>query len=153
MGLNNVTIVFFVYSIFYCMALGTIKMSIAFMYFRILEGKRWKVVLWATQVLNVLVIISFLIGLFLSCHPLQRYWIYTYETYGECSDLWDWGGYYVGFNLFLDIWLMVIPSTYVFRTNLTRRMKISVVAMFCLGILYVVPAYLGVAYHPRRTLD
>lgn len=136
-NLDRVTIVFFVYEIIYCLALGLTKISIAFMYFRILEGRKYAIMLWGTQVLNVLVICSFLIGLFLSCKPLARYWIYSYDTGGECSDLWDWGGYYLAFNLLLDIWLIAIPSSYVCKTSLDQRTKGAVIAMFCLGIVWV----------------
>lgn len=129
------TIAFFVYEIIYCLALGFTKISITFMYFRILEGRKYTIILWGTQVLNVLVICSFLIGLFLSCQPLDRYWIYSYTIDGKCSDLWDWDGYYLSFNLFIDIWLIAIPSSYVWKTLLDWRKKLAVIAMFCLGLM------------------
>ncbi|CAN8100488.1 unnamed protein product [Discula destructiva] len=132
-GLDHITEVFFAYSIIYCTALGFTKISITFLYFRILDGKLYRWLLWCTQVFNVLLICSFLIGLFLSCNPLPRYWIYSYDIVGTCSDVWDWGGYYMGLNLLLDIWLITLPSHYVWRAVLDRRTKIGVIAMFCLG--------------------
>lgn len=149
-NLDRVTITFFVFEIIYCFALGMIKISITFMYFRILEGRRWKYVLWVTQVFNVLVISSFLIGLFLSCKPLARYWASSYDAGGNCPDLWNWNGYYLAFNLFLDVWLIAIPSSYVWKTSMERRNKIAVIAMFCLGLMYVPgPRRLGFPTLPR----
>lgn len=103
-GLDHVTEVFFAYEIVYCTALGFTKMSIAFLYFRILDGKLYRWLLWITQAFNVLLMISFLVGLFLSCNPLPRYWIYSWDIVGTCSDVWDWGGYYMGLNLILEWW-------------------------------------------------
>lgn len=137
MGFDHVTEVFFAYSIVYCTALGFTKISIAFLYFRILEGKIYRWLLWGTQIFNVLLILSFLIGLFLSCDPLPRYWIYSYDIVGTCSDVWDWGGYYMGLNLLLDIWLIVLPSQYVWKVVMDRRTKLGVIAMFALGVVSV----------------
>lgn len=141
-NLDRVTITFFVFEIVYCFALGMTKISITFMYFRILEGRWWKYVLWGTQVFNVLVIGSFLIGLFLSCKPLAEYWASSWDAGGNCPDLWNWNGYYLAFNLFLDVWLIAIPSSYVWKTSLERRSKIAVIAMFCLGLMCVTALYL-----------
>lgn len=140
-NLDRVTITFFVYEIVYCLALGMTKISIAFMYFRILEGRWWSRVLWATQALNVLTILSVLIGLFLSCHPLDVYWASSWDAGGNCPDLWLWNGYSLGLNLFLDVWLIAIPSSYVWKTNLAWRSKFAVIGMFCLGLMYV-PGFL-----------
>lgn len=137
LNIDRVTITFFVYEIIYCLALGMTKISIAFMYFRILEGRWWSRVLWATQVLNVLTILSVLIGLFLSCRPLDMYWASSWDAGGNCPDLWLWNGYSLGLNLFLDIWLIAIPSSYVWKTNLARRSKFAVIGMFCLGLMCV----------------
>lgn len=85
----------------------------------------------------MLLICSFLIGLFVSCTPLPRYWIYSYDIVGTCSDVWDWGGYYMGLNLLLDIWLIVLPSQYVWKAVMDRRTKLGVIAMFGLGLMCV----------------
>lgn len=136
-NLDRTTITFFVYEILYCLALGMTKISIAFMYFRILEGRWWSRVLWATQAFNVLAILSVLIGLLLSCKPLDVYWASSWDAGGNCPDLWLWNGYSLGLNLFLDVWLIAIPSTYVWKTNLARRSKFAVTGMFCLGLVCV----------------
>lgn len=115
--------------------LGFTKISIAFLYFRVLDGKIYRWLLWITQIFNVLLILSFLIGLFLSCDPLPRYWIYSYDIVGTCSDVWDWGGYYMGLNLLLDIWLIILPSQYVWKTVLDKRTRFGVLTMFGLGLM------------------
>lgn len=136
-NIEKYTITFFVFEIVYFFALGMTKISITFMYFRILEGRRWKHVLWLTQLFNVLVMVCFLLALFLSCRPLLGYWAASFDGRSKCTSLWDWNAYYLACSLAIDIWLIAIPSVYVWKTNLAWRNKMSVIAMFCLGLVYV----------------
>lgn len=130
--------VFFAFEIIYGPALGSTKISITFMYFRILQDHRMKVILWATQVLNVLVIISFIFGLFFTCTPLDFYWTYSKVVVGgTCPDVWMYGGYYVAFNIFLDVVLIFLPSQYIWKNILDTRARIGIIAMFCLGLMCV----------------
>lgn len=147
MGLDHVTEVFFFYEIVYCLSLGITKMSIAFLYFRILDRKIYRWLLWITQIFNVLVMLAFLIILFLSCTPIQRYWISSYEIEGTCSGfVWEWGGAYMGLNLLLDVWLIALPSHYVWKTVMDFRTKMGVVFMFAMGGLCV-------SIHPSSSED
>lgn len=142
-NLNRVTQIYFVHRIIYALALGAVKISVAGMYFRILEGRSFRYALWATQVLNVLVIVSFLISLGFACIPLRAYWAYTYDvTDSVCPDFWDWGGYYMAFNLILDVVLIALPSGYVWRTLMDLKTKIGVIVVFGLGVLFVFVRFL-----------
>lgn len=141
-NLDRVTQTYFVHRIIYALALGTVKISVAGMYFRILKGLYFRYALWATQVLNVLVIVSFLVSLGFACIPLKAYWAYTFDVEGsDCPDFWDWGGYYMAFNLILDVVLIALPSGYVWRTMMDLKTKIGVIVVFGLGVLYVLISF------------
>lgn len=115
--------------------MGAIKMAIVFLYFRILEGRKSRILLWATQVANFLVMISFIIALGFACRPIWSYWAYSFDVKGStCPDLWDARGYYTGFNLALDIWIMVVPVYTISRLQLDTKTKLGIISMFCLGI-------------------
>lgn len=135
--LDALTEVFFAFELIYAIALGLTKISLTFLYLRILEDRRLRIVLWATQALNVLVIISYICGMFTSCTTLAAYWTFSYVIDGSsCPDLWNYGGYYTGFNIFLDVWLIILPAQYVWKNMLDARARIGVIAMFCFGLVY-----------------
>lgn len=134
-NIDDASIAFFVFKVFYALAMGTTKMAVVFLYFRILDGRRSHIMLWGTQAANVLVMASFIIALGFSCRPIWAYWAYSYDVEGaHCPDLWDWDGYYTGFNLALDVWMIVVPAWKVWHLKLDKRAKLGVLAMFCLGV-------------------
>lgn len=111
-------------------------MSIVFLYFRILDGRRGRLLLWGTQVANFLVMASFIISLGLSSRPSWSHWAYSHDVErSHCPDTWDWDGYYTGFNLVLDVWMIVISTWKVWDVpQLDRNARLGVIAMFCLGV-------------------
>lgn len=115
--------------------MGTTKIAIVFLYFRILEGHKIRMLLWATQVANFLIMISFIIALGLSCRPIWAYWAYSYDVDGStCPDLWDTRGFYTGLNLALDVWIIMVPVYTISRLQLDTKSKLGVISMFCLGV-------------------
>lgn len=134
-NLDKSSICFFVFKVFDALSMGTTKIAIVFLYFRILEGRKSRIMLWATQVANFLVMSSFIIALGLSCRPIWAYWAYSCDVEGAiCPDLWDVKGFYTGFNLALDIWIILVPLFIISRLQLDTKSKLGVMAMFCLGI-------------------
>lgn len=133
-NLDKSSICFFVFKLFYALSMGTTKIAIVFLYFRILEGRKSRIMLWATQAANLLVMVSFIVALGLSCRPIWAYWAYSYDVEGAiCPDLWDEKGYYTGLNLALDIWIIVVPVYTITRLQLDTKTKLGVITMFCLG--------------------
>lgn len=41
----------------------------------------------------------------------------------------------MGLNLLLDIWLIILPSQYVWKTVLDERARLEVLTMFALGLM------------------
>lgn len=41
----------------------------------------------------------------------------------------------MGLNLLLDIWLIILPSQYVWKTVLDKRTRLGVFMMFGLGLM------------------
>lgn len=134
--LDNSARAFFAFQLIYGPAMGLTKISIAFMYFRIFQDRKMHIVLWATQVLNVLAIISATIGLFFACQPLRFYWIYSLPIpNGICEDVWMYDGCFTALNIFLDLTLILLPSQYVWNNILETRARIGIIAMFCIGLM------------------
>lgn len=141
-NLDKVTICFWVFKAFYALAMGWTKIAIVFLYFRILQGRKSRILLWATQAANLLVMCSFIIALGFACRPIWTYWAYSFDVPDStCDDLWDWGGYYTGFNLALDVWMIVVPVYTITKLQMDKKAKMGVVAMFCLGFAYVLESF------------
>lgn len=135
-NLDSSSICFFVFKALYALSMGWSKIAIVFLYFRILEGRKSHLVLWATQAANLLVMCSFIVALPNACKPLHAYWAYSFDVPDAvCLDLWDWHGFYTGFNLALDVWLIIVPVYTISKLQLDRKTKLGVISMFCLGVV------------------
>lgn len=136
--LDDAAKAFFAFQLIYGPAIGLTKMSITFMYFRILQDHTIQVVLWMTQVLNVLVIISAVVGVFFACTPLEYYWTYSIAIPGgTCLDIWMFDGYYTALNLFLDLLLILLPSQYIWNNIIETKARIGIMLVFCVGLMRV----------------
>lgn len=133
--IDQATKVFFAFEIVYALALGMTKVSIVFLYLRVFTGVMFRRVLWATQVFNALVMLSFIVGILVSCKPLEAYWAYASDVEGECPDSWDTSGIYPALNMALDLWMIALPVAQVRKLKMDNKAKIGVLAMFGLGLL------------------
>ncbi|KAK1689893.1 hypothetical protein BDP55DRAFT_691324 [Colletotrichum godetiae] len=122
--------------IFYITGLSTIKASILFFYLRIFPSPCFRRVLWATQGFNALLLFLYLILTFTQCRPLNKYWLgWDGEQAGVCMDFNKLVLTHVGFNILLDIWMLILPLTQLYKLNLGLKKKIGVIMMFSVGLL------------------
>lgn len=56
---------------------------------------------------------------------------------GVVLDLNKLGLAHGGMNIALDVWMLVLPLTQLYKLNLKLRKKLGIMAMFCVGILLV----------------
>ncbi|KAK1503719.1 CFEM domain-containing protein [Colletotrichum abscissum] len=121
--------------IFYITGLSTIKASILFFYLRIFPSVRFRRVLWATQGFNALLLFLYLILTFTQCRPLNKYWLgWDGEQAGVCMDFNKLVLTHVGFNILLDIWMLALPLTQLYKLNLGFKKKLGVILMFSVGL-------------------
>lgn len=134
--LDTFTQVFFGASIVYGFTIGMTKMTIMFLYRRIFRlCAHITLCVWATQALNVAVMVIYTVGLFIACTPLEFYWAFAAPVTGECPDPIDSGGVTPGLNVALDCWMIALPLCYVWKMRVDWRDKVVVVGMFSLGLL------------------
>lgn len=109
-------------------------MSILFFYQRVFEGPRLKRVLIVTQVVNVLLALSYFITSFFVSIPFDCQ--FQVDIVEGCSyhDIWDGSGSYSALNAALDVWMVIIPAVVVWKLQMKTMRKISVIAMFSTGI-------------------
>lgn len=130
----------FARAIAYAFALAACKTAILFTYQRLFErpGSRLRYVLWVTHALNVLLAFSYVIQAFLMERPLRCFWELDAEQECVYRDVWFGSGGYSAVNAVLDMILVAIPAVMVARLRMTTNRKLSVIAVFGTGILWVV---------------
>ncbi|KAF6836211.1 CFEM domain-containing protein [Colletotrichum musicola] len=125
----------FVTQIFYISGLCLIKASIIFFYLRIFPSVRFRRVVWATQGFNILLAVLYLILTFTQCDPLPLYWTgWDGQQAGACRDFNKLVLSHVGFNMALDVWMLALPLTQLYKLNMRLRKKIGIILMFSVGI-------------------
>lgn len=127
---------YFIFEVLYTLTLGMIKISICFLYIRIFSNSTLRKVLWGTQIFNSLLIVAFLCADFGQCRPLSYFWnAWDQEHSGSCFNINAMAYAHSAINIALDIWMLILPATQVWKLNMSLKNKLAVSAMFSIGIL------------------
>ncbi|KAL0943547.1 CFEM domain-containing protein [Colletotrichum truncatum] len=132
---------FFAFEIVYSVTLAVIKASILFLYLRIFGSitETFRQILWATQIFNAAVCITFIIVNFNQCKPLSYFWHGWDGKYpGYCIDLSAMTLSHAAFNIAMDVWMLLLPLTQVYKLNLQKRQKAGIMSMFGAGIFITI---------------
>jgi len=119
----------------YGVAVTLIKLSILLFYRRIFATQQFRQ--W-TNIVGALVILWMLTNNFTAafqCNPLRKAW--EIETPGHCFNPLSYITGVHTTNLVLDIVILALPVSAVWRLQLSLAKKISVAGIFLLGGLYV----------------
>ncbi|KAK2041050.1 CFEM domain-containing protein [Colletotrichum somersetense] len=141
--ITNLLLIVYVWGLLYFFGLAFLKMSIVFLYLRIFPDEKFRKVLWATQLFNLLLLISFTAGQLALCQPLELAWVgWAKEVTGKCFDR---NGFIIShgaINVALDLWMLGLPMTQLYGLHMQRKKKLGVMFMFSLGaFLTAVSAY------------
>ncbi|KAF4781173.1 CFEM domain-containing protein [Colletotrichum scovillei] len=125
----------FVLQLFYISGLAVIKASVIYLYIRVFSIQGFRTLLWCTQIFNFLLGGSYILLSLVQCQPFQHYWNgWDGEQDGHCADLNTIGLTHVAFNIALDVWMLILPATQLYKLNMELKKKIGVMAMFSVGV-------------------
>ncbi|TEA21124.1 hypothetical protein C8034_v002520 [Colletotrichum sidae] len=131
----------FVLQLFNILDLAVIKASIIYLYIRVFNIRSFRTVLWCTQGFNFLLGFSYVLLSLVQCQPLDHYWNgWDGRHPGKCADLNTIGLTHVAFNIGLDVWMLILPASQVYKLKLPLKKKLGVMAMFGLGVFLTVVA-------------
>lgn len=119
----------------YAITLGMSKMSVLFLYQRIFEGPRLRLVLLCSQIFNILLMLSYFLAAFFVAKPFHCMFIIDLPSNCTYNDVWDGSGAYSAVNAAFDVWLVAIPACVVWRLQMKTERKINVIAVFATGVL------------------
>lgn len=120
----------------YFTGLTAIRASILFMYLRIFPNPRFRAVLWATHASNVSVCVAMIFIFVFRCIPVNMTWtLWVGGGDGRCLPIEKLGIAQGVVFIALDVWLLILPATQVWRLKMKKSRKVGVTLMFGMGIL------------------
>lgn len=110
-----------------------------FLYFRIFSlDIKTRVSVYICMAINTAYMISFFITFLIQCRPIRGAWMRWDGTFdGQCVDVNVMGYLNASLNIVLDIMTLALPLPLLARLSLSRRKKITTMAMFSVGFMWV----------------
>ncbi|KAF4430997.1 extracellular membrane protein, 8-cysteine region, CFEM [Fusarium austroafricanum] len=134
---------FYIMTIFYFMAMGSIKLSLSLFYSDIFFGNINPYILWGTVAFNAANCAAFFFAAIFQCMPVDYYWSRYLEGYsGKCFDINALGWANAAIGVGADIWMIILPLSQVVRLRLHWKKKVGVIIMFLLGTFVTVVSVL-----------
>ncbi|WQF79417.1 Putative extracellular membrane protein, CFEM [Colletotrichum destructivum] len=132
---------FFAFEILYFVTLAVIKASILFLYLRIFGAitETFRQVLWGTHIFNIAVCVTFIVVNLNQCKPLSYFWHgWDGKHPGYCINLSAMTLSHAVLNIAIDVWMLVLPATQIYKLNLQKRQKAGIMMMFGVGIFITI---------------
>ncbi|KAF9882037.1 CFEM domain-containing protein [Colletotrichum karsti] len=130
----------------YIFILAVIKASILYFFLRIFPDTKFRIAVWVTLAYDLFVGFIFIVLSFVQRQPTWLIWEgwRDKDPRGVVLDLNKLGLAHGGMNIALDVWMLVLPLTQLYKLNLKLRKKLGIMAMFCVGIFLTVVSIIRV---------
>lgn len=106
------------------------------LYIRIFAIPWFRTLCWAVLILNVLAMISIILGTCLICRPIMYSFDKTIPN-GHCGDLFSFENYTAIMSVILDFIVVLLPMPMLWGLQLQRKKRIGLSIVFGMGITYV----------------
>lgn len=134
---SNKTQYFFAFGLLYHIALTCIKTSILLLYLQIFPDETFQRVVKWTVACNALFGLTFVVLTLIQAPVLLGIWkAWEDKVIGESMHYISWPSLVQAcLNLALDIWMLILPISQLYKLGLKISKKLGVIAMFSVGIL------------------
>ncbi|KAK1468948.1 hypothetical protein CMEL01_00715 [Colletotrichum melonis] len=124
----------------YVFILSIVKASILLFFLRIFPDKKFRIAIWWTLAYDLFVGFIFIVFSFVQRQPTWLIWEgwRDKEPRGVILDLNKMGLSHGGMNIALDVWMLILPLTQLYKLNLKMKKKLGIIAMFSVGIFLTV---------------
>ncbi|KAF6811587.1 CFEM domain-containing protein [Colletotrichum musicola] len=140
-GITEFFKMLFATQVLYITGLALVKASILFFLLRIFPSRGFRRVLWGTQIFNGLVGLIYILLTFTMCRPLSAVWLkWSYEKNTKAPQCYNYNLIIIThalINIVLDVWMLLLPLTQLYKLKLVLRKKIGVMMMFSVGVFLV----------------
>ena len=115
----------------YLAAVVPAKLSICWLYLRILTNRIYRILTWIVIIVLVVTWLAYAIGYLLQCRPLQFYWNKMIEGY--CIDI-ESSYRTTGLpNILTDVAMLIIPLPTIWQLRVPRIRKVGLTFIFLTG--------------------
>ncbi|KAF7859673.1 hypothetical protein EAF04_008752 [Stromatinia cepivora] len=134
---------FYAAEILYFAQVSFVKISILFFFLRLFPERKIRAAIWATIILNGIILVLFDMLAAFQCHPISFYWErWDNEHFGTCLNINILAFTSAGQSIVMDIWILILPLTQLYDLNLHWKKKAGVGAMLGIGILVTIVSVL-----------
>ncbi|KAJ9247285.1 hypothetical protein DTO280E4_874 [Paecilomyces variotii] len=139
---NNITNILHIYlfsEILYFSALALTKISILFFYLRIFPKQSFRRLCYIAIGLNFSYILTFVCVAVFQCRPIRAAWLRWDGSYPDnCNNINGQGWAAAVINMVFDVMVMSLPLHELSQLVLSRKKKVFVMFMFCLGFFVTI---------------
>ncbi|CAH0024524.1 unnamed protein product, partial [Clonostachys rhizophaga] len=129
----------YIYSTIYFLNAAVCKLAFLFFYLRIFPALKVRRVLWCTVIFVLMFGVVFSMLSIFQCRPISHYWNrWDGEHEGTCINASIIAWVNAALSIGLDFFMIGIPLSQIRALHLSRKKKISVGAMFCLGLFVTI---------------
>ncbi|KAH5398042.1 hypothetical protein HBI23_132680 [Parastagonospora nodorum] len=116
------------------------KLCFLFMFLRIFPAERTRKAVYIGVVLSILFPIAFGLPMTFACRPISAAWTsWDAETpYDYCINQQVFWFVAAGYNIAVDIYIVIIPIPELLKLNLSMRKKLMLVAIFSTGAITII---------------
>ena len=115
-----------------------VKLAMVSFYMHIFPSTITRRILYGTFAVILAYSVAYLMFCLFQCHPISLFWNqWDMEHGGKCAGNIKVIISHACLNIAADVWIMILPLTQLVRLNMDLKKKLSVGAMFSVGILYV----------------
>ncbi|KAF4962229.1 hypothetical protein FSARC_9681 [Fusarium sarcochroum] len=121
----------------YAISLALIKLSILAFFLRIFPDNRFRKMVWWTTGFILITCVVYLTLFLIQRKPLSLFWDgwMDKEPRGVMLDANAMGISHGAINVALDIWMLILPTTQLYKVGLRLKKKLGVIAMLSVGLL------------------
>lgn len=126
-----------VFGFCYAMPLALIKLSILAFFLRVFPDPKFRRVVHATMAFIMIMTIGYGIVFALQRKPLRVFWEGWKEKDppGMMLDTNASAISHGSINVALDVWMMILPMTQLWKIGIKQKKKFGIIAMFGVGVL------------------
>ena len=132
--------------IVYNLGLFVVKNSILYQYLRFFVSRSYRIAAWALIAFITVAGVAMIITSCFSCWPVAFYWDKSVEG-GHCVNMLAFWFCFSAFNILTDLAVWLLPMPVLKRLQLPKKQKISLIAVFALGGLYVASSKVPVSFN------
>ncbi|RDW76510.1 uncharacterized protein DSM5745_06502 [Aspergillus mulundensis] len=136
-NINNVLMIFLVFSCFYVSVLTFTKLSFLMFFRQIFVSETFHRLTIALGVASICQGVGFVPAVIFQCTPVSYAWTnWDGEHVGKCTNFNATVWAMAGSNTLLDILIIALPIPWLVRLSLDMRKKLQMVVLFSMGFLY-----------------